>query len=54
MVFEFLYGVFPFGNDLDDPFAIYQSIVSGKLSFPDSIKATEGAKKVIDLLLTKN
>jgi cGMP-dependent protein kinase len=23
MVFEFLYGVFPFGNDLDDPYAIY-------------------------------
>lgn len=54
MVFEFLYGIFPFGNDLDDPFAIYQAIVVGKLNFPDKIKSTESAKKIIELLLTKN
>jgi cGMP-dependent protein kinase len=54
MVFEFIFGVFPFGNDLEDPFAIYQSIVTGKLSFPRGIKATDNAKKIIELLLTKN
>ena len=34
MLFEFMAGFVPFGEDMQDPYAIYQQILQKKLAFP--------------------
>jgi cGMP-dependent protein kinase len=52
ILFEFLCGQLPFGEDLDDPFAVHSAIVSSALKYP-SFMTDLKAKKVIDQLLSK-
>lgn len=50
--YEFICGQLPFGEDLDDPFAVHNAITNNPLKYP-SIMTDSKAKKVIDQLLTK-
>ena len=55
LVFEFMCGYVPFGDDLEDPFAIYKIVMKGKLSFPDYFLDLENkeARNFIKLLLSR-
>ena len=34
MLYEFLWGGVPFGEDVEDTFAIYKAVMKGKLLYP--------------------
>ncbi len=38
MLFEFMCGYCPFGEEAEDPYEIYQEILSGKLEVPEYMK----------------
>ena len=54
MLYEFLAGAVPFGDDEDEPYAIYEKIIARKLGYPPWIEAKMPVKKVIEQLLSKN
>ena len=52
--YELIAGFLPYGEDLEDPFEIYQEIVSSnEVSFPKYVK-DKNAKKLIQTMLQKN
>ena len=53
--YEFISGFLPYGEDLEDPFEIYQEIVQNdeEVSFPKYVKDNT-AKKLIRQMLKKN
>ena len=52
--YEFISGFLPFGEDLEDPFEIYQEIINCKtLKFPQYVK-DRSCKKLIRALMAKN
>lgn len=54
-MFEFMCGFVPFGEDEDDPFNVYKTIINSKLQFPPYFITPENsnAKSFITLLLSK-
>lgn len=54
MLYEFLCGGVPFGNDWEDPYMIYQYILQGNLDFPKFVHKLIDAKLLISQLLSKN
>ncbi|OMJ90179.1 hypothetical protein SteCoe_7468 [Stentor coeruleus] len=54
MLYEFLFGTVPFGHDQDDPYSIYQSILTRTLVFSNTIKTTNELRDLIDQLLCPN
>ena len=45
-------GKVPFGEDEDDPYFIYQEIITKKIKYPSYMKDI-GAKKLMDQLINK-
>lgn len=54
MIFEFLYGMVPFGEDEEDPYMIYQRVQEHKLDFPVWGDKNSKSKDIISQLLSKN
>ena len=54
MIYEFLYGMVPFGEDEEDPYIIYQKIQEHKLDFPAWTDKNLKSREVITQLLSKN
>jgi cGMP-dependent protein kinase len=55
MLYEFVSGRLPFGDDLDDPHAIYNSILSAKkINFPKFLSVKSPMCSLIDQLLSRN
>ena len=54
MLYEFLCGTLPFGEDLEDPFAIYEIVLARKIEYPSYFNQESVAKSVIEQLLSKN
>lgn len=54
ILFEFLFAYMPFGQDLNDPYMIYESILQEKLSFPEASDNKDKVKDLISQLLSKN
>ena len=54
MLYEFLCGHVPFGEDEEDPFVVYQKVLQHRLVFPDFLKNCKASKDVINLLLDRN
>lgn len=53
-LYEFLCGKVPFGEDLEDPYDIYEAILEYNLAFPGDIEQpNEAAKKFVLQLLSK-
>ena len=52
IIFEFMCGYLPFGEDCDDPYQIFEEIMMKSLEFPDYMKS-ETAKSFILQLLNK-
>ena len=54
MLYEFLCGNLPFGDDLDDPLQVYECVVRRQVVFPKYLKLTPEVKSLIDQLFSKN
>ena len=54
MLYEFLFGLVPFGEDEDEPYAVYQKIQERKLEFPAWLDQKSKAKELVLRLLSKN
>jgi cGMP-dependent protein kinase len=54
MLYEFLFGIVPFGEDENEPYTIYQKIQEHKLDFPAWMDKDSKAKDIIPQLLSKN
>jgi cGMP-dependent protein kinase len=54
ILFEFLIGVVPFGEDESDPYAIYEQVQKHRLVFPSWIDNTRKVKEFISQLLNIN
>lgn len=52
MIYEMIAGKLPYGESIDDPYAVYQEILRIELCFPLSI--TSSAKDLLAKLLVKN
>jgi cGMP-dependent protein kinase len=53
VLFEFMAGFVPFGEDAEDPLQIYQEIIKNTLKFPKHMK-DQTINSFISLLLNKN
>lgn len=53
MLFEFMAGYVPYGEEAEDPLQIYQEILKNPLKFPKNMKDTN-INGFISLLLCKN
>lgn len=54
MLFEFICGGVPFGENDSDSYAIYEKVLEGKIVYPGFSKPTIQAKGFIEQLLSKN
>jgi cGMP-dependent protein kinase len=54
MLFEFICGGVPFGEEEDDPFMIYERILRDSLRFPSNIAKSTPLRSFLELVLNKN
>lgn len=54
MIYEFLYGGVPFGEDENDTHFIYEKVLEHKITYPNNIDPHLTAKPIIQQLLNKN
>lgn len=54
MLYEFLCGGVPFGEEFTDPYDIYEQVLTGTLAFPPFMDALFPAKTLIEQLLSRN
>jgi len=54
MVYEFVCGKVPFGEDETDPTRIYDAVVHSKLEFPGFLSSSPNTLAFLDILLNKN
>ena len=54
MLYEFMYGGVPFGEEEEDPYIIYEKVIEGKLVYPNFIDSKELPKSMIEQLLSKS
>ena len=54
MLYEFLAGAVPFGDDEEEPYAIYEKVIARKIAYPLWIEAKMPVRNVIEQLLSKN
>jgi cGMP-dependent protein kinase len=54
ILYEFLCGGVPFGEEEDDPYAIYERVLERRLRYPNFLSSNFPAKPLIELLLDKN
>lgn len=54
MLYEFMCGGVPFGEEEEDPFAIYEKVLERRLIYPAFVDGRMPSKPVIEQLLSKN
>lgn len=56
LLYEFMCGYVPFGEDFEDPYDIYQQVVTQKLQYPAHFQGKQNryAMQFIELLLNRN
>ena len=54
MLFEFMFGYVPFGDDESDPYSIYERVIERRLVFPQWVDNKNRVKEFIGQLLSKN
>jgi cGMP-dependent protein kinase len=53
MVYEFVCGGVPFGDDLEEPYLIYERILTGELRYPKFVSPDFPGKGMIERLLSR-
>lgn len=54
MLYEFVCGATPFGNEEEDPFRIYEMVLDHKLVYPRYVNIGNKTRAAIDQMLNKN
>jgi len=54
MIYEFICGSLPFGDEESEPFAIYKEILSFKFEFPPFVDSNSPCRRFISQLLSSN
>ena len=54
ILYEFVCGGVPFGEDEEDPYVIYEKVIERKLSYPNFVDPRMPCKPMIEQLLSKN
>lgn len=54
MLYEFMFGIVPFGQDEDNPYSIYERVQERRLVFPKWVDNKNKVKEFINQLLSKN
>jgi cGMP-dependent protein kinase len=54
MIYEFLFGYLPFGDEEEEPYAIYEKILDHELNFPSWVENRAPCKMLIEQLLNRN
>eukprot|EP00359_Climacostomum_virens_P003943 CAMPEP_0204903160 /NCGR_PEP_ID=MMETSP1397-20131031/4084_1 /ASSEMBLY_ACC=CAM_ASM_000891 /TAXON_ID=49980 /ORGANISM="Climacostomum Climacostomum virens, Strain Stock W-24" /LENGTH=879 /DNA_ID=CAMNT_0052071749 /DNA_START=38 /DNA_END=2677 /DNA_ORIENTATION=- len=54
MLYEFVCGKVPFGDDKEDPYDIYQTILKSRLTYPPYIRGELPSSSMIEVLLDKD
>ncbi|OMJ75567.1 hypothetical protein SteCoe_25263 [Stentor coeruleus] len=54
MIYEFVCGGVPFGEDEEDPYVIYEKVIQRKLVYPSFVDIRMPCKPMIEQLLSKN
>jgi len=54
MLYEFMCGGVPFGEEEEDPFAIYEKVLERRLIYPAFVDPRMPSKPFIEQLLSKN
>ena len=53
-LYEFVYGEYPFGNDIEEVIEIYSAVINQTLNFPNIAIKDRDCKNLIQLMLNKN
>lgn len=54
MLYEFFCFTVPFGDDIEEPYEVYQKVLERKLEYPSFVDLKLPAKAIIEILLSKN
>jgi cGMP-dependent protein kinase len=54
MVYEFVAGGVPFGEEIDDTFKIYEAVLQQRLAYPSSVRRMAQLTNLIGILLNRN
>jgi cGMP-dependent protein kinase len=54
MLYEFICGGVPFGEEEEDPYAIYEKVLERRLRFPNFLDANFPAKEILEVFLNKS
>jgi cGMP-dependent protein kinase len=54
MLYEFMSGMLPFGDELRSPFEVYEAIIASRIEYPQYIKRPFPSQPVIEQLLSRN
>lgn len=54
ILYEFVCGVLPFGDNLRSPYEVYEAIIQGRIQFPRHIKQPFSSQLIIEQLLSKH
>lgn len=54
MLYEFVCGGVPFGEEEEDPYVIYEKVIERKLVYPSFVDPRMPAKPIVEQLLSKN
>mmetsp|Transcript_26535 Transcript_26535/g.26188 ORF Transcript_26535/g.26188 Transcript_26535/m.26188 type:complete len:143 (-) Transcript_26535:65-493(-) len=54
MLYEFMCGGVPFGEEEEDPFEIYEKVLERRLIYPSFVDLRMPSKPIIEQLLSKN
>jgi cGMP-dependent protein kinase len=54
MLYEFICGILPFGNDLRDPYEVYEAVLKMKLQYPKYLICPFESQSMIEQLLSKH
>lgn len=50
-LYEFICGAVPFGDEVDDPFEIYQEIIKSQVKYPQDLD--QNAQELMNIMLNK-
>jgi cGMP-dependent protein kinase len=54
MLYEFMCGGVPFGEELEDSFKVYECVLTSKIIYPTSVRKIPQLTSLIDILLNRN
>lgn len=54
ILYEFVCGAVPFGEEEEDPYSVYECVLTHRLKYPNYIDPNLPAKKIIETFLDKN